>query len=75
MGMRVTMGRGHYVGGTIMGATVKVGVPGQHESILVHCKVKGHYMGVGASYRLTRDPCSTRLTLWETQMGEGSPSV
>lgn len=43
--------------------------------VLVHCKVKGHYMGVGASYRLTRDPCSTRLTLRETQMGEGSPSV
>lgn len=74
MGMRVTMGRGHYVGGTIMGATVKVGSL-DNMRVLVHCKVKGHYMGVGASYRLTRDPCSTRLTLWETQMGEGSPSV
>ena len=69
------MGRGHYVGGTIMGATVKVGGCLDNMRALVHCKVKGHYMGMGASYRLTRDPCSTRLTLWETQMGEGSPSV
>ena len=29
----------------------------------------------GAPYRLARDPCGTRLALWGTQVGEGSPSV
>lgn len=65
------------------------GGPGQHEGAvrpLGHYKVKDHHRGMGcvgqglsvgsrASYRVTWDPYSTRLTLWETQMGEGSPSV
>lgn len=31
---------------------------------------QGISVGVGASYRVTWDPCGTRLTLWEAQMGE-----
>lgn len=81
-------GRGQRTRGTIIIAiTVKVGAArGHRETTGVKVKVKGHYrwmgpfgagvsVGAGASYRVTWDPCSTRLTLWETQMGEGSSSV
>lgn len=52
------------MGGTIIGVTVKVGAPGQHEDtmkVLGHYKVKGHQMGMGA--------------LWEQGHLTGSPGI
>jgi len=44
--------KGHYIE---MGSLGEWGVPGG----------VGVPVGAGASYRVTRDPCSTRLALWE----------
>lgn len=85
----LSRGRGHPVGGIITAVTVKVGALGSMRTPREHQSLKGQRpshedrgpvgqgvsVGAGASYRVTWDPCGARLTLWEAQMGEGSPST
>lgn len=81
MGSRATMGRGSPYGRNDHRGYCEGRGPWLHEDTM---RLLGHYKGqrsppgdrgLWASYRVTRKSCSTRLPLWETQIGEGNPSV